>query len=66
MDTDNLISEIEAYCAALGIKTTTFGQRAVHQWTFFERLKKGNVTIRSAKRARQYMRDNPAPEVAAE
>jgi hypothetical protein len=60
-----ILVDITAYCGAVGIAPTTFGQRAVGDTRFVERLREGRASVRQVDRARQYMADNPPPSEEA-
>ena len=54
-----LLDEILAFCAATDMAETTFGQKAVHEWSLVERLRDGrDVSLRTADRVREFIRDN--------
>lgn len=62
---DDLLSEISAYCEAVGIKPTTLGRYTVNDGSFVSRLQAGGECLpRTAAKVRAYMRDNP-PKSAA-
>lgn len=56
MDTDHLISRIEAYCKRYRISETTFGARALNNSKIVARLRAGGtVTLRSLRRMDAFM-----------
>jgi len=63
-ETEQLLREIETYCAAANMAETTFGQKAVHEWSFVQRLREGRVTVRTMTRAREFIRENSASDDA--
>jgi hypothetical protein len=61
---NDLLNEIRAFCAAIGIKPTTFGLRAVNDGGFVPRLESGGECLpRTAEKVRAYMRANPPKDV---
>ena len=59
----DLISEIEAYCAATGISPATLGVRALGNSRFLERLQRRKAKLATdTDRLRDFMRDNPPPQ----
>jgi hypothetical protein len=64
---DDLLSEVLAFCRDRGITETIFGYRSVNDWRVVERLREDRVTIRTAKRLREFIAterqkdDAPAP-----
>ena len=55
--TSDLLAEIESFLAESGMAASTFGQRAVRDWRFVERLRQGRVTVTLVERAQAYMAD---------
>jgi hypothetical protein len=63
---EQLLTEIRTYCLARDITLATFGAYAVGDGKFCARIDAGGECLpRTAKRARAYMRDNPAKQGAA-
>lgn len=61
-----LITQIVAYCDAMGITPGTFGSYALNDGKFFKRISNGGECLpRIAEKAKAYMRDNP-PDSARE
>lgn len=58
-----LLREIRSFCKAVGMAETTFGQKAVHEWTVVERLEAGRtITLATADRIRKFIEDNQPGE----
>ncbi len=55
--TSDLLAEIDSFLAESGMAASTFGQRAVRDWRFVERLRDGRVTVSLVERAQSYMAD---------
>lgn len=53
----DLIDQITAFLTESGMAESTFGQRAVRDWRFVERLREGRVTVTLVERAQAYMAD---------
>jgi hypothetical protein len=64
----DFLAESAAYMAARKIAESTFGRLAVNDSNFLERVRAGNVTLRTIEKAREFMRSNPAadPTMAAD
>ncbi|OWJ78402.1 hypothetical protein [Haematobacter sp.] len=61
MDPNIIIAELDAYCAAAGLKPTTVCQNALGDARLYDRLKRRSEKLReSADRLRRYMQANPA------
>ncbi len=55
-----VIAEIEAYCEAVGLAPSTFGQRAIGDREVIRRLERYRERTRDvAARCREFMRANP-------
>lgn len=53
-----LLDEIELFLAETGIAASTFGQRAIGDWTLVDRLREGgDVTTRKAEIIRAFIAD---------
>lgn len=58
----SLLSEIESYCRQAGVAESTFGRQAVNDGKLCSRLRDGkNVTLATAERIRDYIRQNAPP-----
>lgn len=64
--TNTILAQVVAYCARAGIAQTTFGQRAVADTAFVQRLRDGRTSLRVCDKALTYIRDNPAPAPSGE
>lgn len=65
-DIENLVREIDRYCAAVGLKPSTLSRKAIDDGKFYKRVRAGGrCWPETAARIRQYMADNPAPGQAA-
>ena len=54
-----LLREIRAFCAETGMAETTFGQKAVHEWTLVQRLEEGrSIELKTVDRIRRFIADN--------
>jgi hypothetical protein len=54
-----LLAEIRAFCAATGMAETTFGQKAVHEWTLVQRLAEGrSIELKTVDRVRKFIAEN--------
>lgn len=57
----DLLVQIDAYCDTRGIKPTTFGQRALKDRNFVERLRSGGrCWPETISKVERYMLENPA------
>jgi hypothetical protein len=57
--TETLMDEIEAFSRKAGISPSTLGRKAVNDGKLIHRLKRGgSVTLETAERIREYMRQN--------
>jgi hypothetical protein len=57
---DDLLKEISTYCAQRKISWSTFGNYAVSDGKFVDRLSRGGQCLpTTAQRARAYMAENP-------
>lgn len=52
------VLDAEDFCRQAGIAESTFGKRAVNDSTVIERLRNGQVTLRTVERMLAYVRDN--------
>lgn len=53
---DELLADIDRYLAERGISETTFGRKAVNDWSFVGRLRGGGgVTVRTVERVRRFL-----------
>ena len=69
MSRDELLVEIEDFCARVGIAVSTFGRLAVNDGKFVGRLRAGGtLTVETVEKVRAYIADHPpvtaAPEAA--
>lgn len=54
-----LLREIRAFCKATDMAETTFGQKAVHEWTLVERLEAGrSIELKTVDRIRKFISEN--------
>ena len=54
-----LLAEINAFLAVSGMAATTFGKRAANNSQVVDRMSEGrSVTLRTAERIRQFIREN--------
>lgn len=60
MNRDSFLAPVEAYLRRTGLSEAHFGNRAVNDWTFVERLREGRVTIRIAERALAWIAEQDA------
>lgn len=61
-----LLREIRAFCKRAGMALTTFGQKAVHEWTLVERLEAGRtIEMRTVDRIRTFIAEKTAELEAA-
>tara|TARA_Y100001951_G_scaffold104016_1_gene114347 strand:- start:9412 stop:9621 length:210 start_codon:yes stop_codon:yes gene_type:complete len=62
-DIHRIISEVDAYCAATGLKPTTVCNRALNNARLYDRLKTNADQVdRYADKLRSWMKDNPAED----
>jgi len=52
------VREAEDFIKGTGIAESTFGMRAVNDATVIERLRNGQVTLRTVAKIQSYIRDN--------
>jgi hypothetical protein len=53
-----LLAEIRAFCAEIGMAETTFGQKAVREWTLVQRLEAGrSIELKTVDRIRKFIAD---------
>ena len=55
---DSAVCDTEAFIKAAGITESTFGWRAVRDSTVVDRLRRGQVTLRTVEKMQAYIRDN--------
>ncbi|EKE68715.1 hypothetical protein [Oceanibaculum indicum] len=60
MNRDSFLAPVEAYLRRTGLSEAHFGNRAVNDWTFVQRLRAGRVTIRIAERALAWIAEQDA------
>ena len=64
----NLMPEVLEFIEEFGLDETIFGYRATNDWRVVDRLRNDNVTIRTAKKIKEYMksaRKNPESQKPA-
>ena len=61
MNTIELLSDIETYCARAGLTEVQFGKRALASTYWVQRLRDNRVTLMTCARARDFMDVNPLP-----
>ena len=52
------VLDAEAFIEEAGIAESTFGMRAVNDATVVDRLRRGQVTLRTVEKMQAYIRDN--------
>lgn len=60
MNRDTFLAPVKAYLRRTGLSEAHFGNRAVNDWTFVQRLREGRVTIRIAERALAWIAEQEA------
>lgn len=62
---EQLIAQIEAYCAARGISEASLGTYALRNDRTVQRIREGRASFNVAERLQAWMRDNPPKQDSA-